>query len=161
MSSPFYINFWNMSFCSSLVCSSSRVPLPPSGLPPHLHLLPPADARQTGRAQQPAGRSAMWVVAEPVDADVKVEVVLLQYLSVIWFLIEAICFASASFQIQRCRRMQFYYSCVGRLLSKHHYTPEVQDVLCSGRCAVPAVLLSYVLGLPEDWLSRLPGSIPW
>lgn len=70
MSSPFHINFSNTHLCSSLVCSSSRVSLPPSGLPPHLHLLPPADARQTGRAQQPAGRSAMWVVAQPVDAAV-------------------------------------------------------------------------------------------
>lgn len=66
--SPWYINFSNTHLCSSLVCSSSRVSLPPSGLPPRLHLLPPADARQTGRAQLPAGRSAMWVAAEPVDA---------------------------------------------------------------------------------------------
>ena len=39
-----------------------------------------------------------------------------------------------------------------------HYTP---DVLCVGRCAVPATLLSHVLGLPEDWLSRLSGTIQW
>lgn len=37
----------------------------------------------------------------------------------------------------------------------------MHDVLCVGRCAVPATLLSYVLGLSEDWLSRLPGSIQW
>lgn len=34
-------------------------------------------------------------------------------------------------------------------------------MLCVDRCAVPATLLSYVLGLPKDWLSRLPGSIQW
>lgn len=39
--------------------------------------------------------------------------------------------------------------------------PHVHDVLCVGRCAVPATLLSYVLGLPEDWLSRLSGTIQW
>lgn len=33
------------------------------------------------------------------------------------------------------------------------------DVLRVGRCAVPATLLSHVLGLPADWLSRLPGSV--
>lgn len=33
------------------------------------------------------------------------------------------------------------------------------DVLCVGRCAVPATLLPHVLGLPADWLSRLPGSV--
>lgn len=50
-------------FCTYPVCSSSRVPLPPSGLPSHLHLLPPTNARQTGRAKQPAGYcSAMWVL---------------------------------------------------------------------------------------------------
>jgi len=50
-------------FCSCPVCSFSGVPLPPPGLPSHLHLLPPADARQTGRVQQRAGyRSTMWVV---------------------------------------------------------------------------------------------------
>lgn len=96
----------------------------------------------------------------PFDAGVsKVEVVLPRYLSVICFLIEAVCFVSAPFQTQRCLWAHFYYSCVERLLCKHHYTPEVRDALCSGRCAVPAVLLSYVLGLPEDWLPRLPGAI--
>lgn len=39
-------------------------------------------------------------------------------------------------------------------------TPHVHDdVLCVGRCAVPATLLSHVLGLPADWLSRLSGSV--
>lgn len=115
MSRPFYINFWNTHLCCNLVCSSSRVSLPASGLPPRLLLLPPANARQTGRARQPAGPSAMWVAAKPVDAGVlsKVEVVLPQNLSVIWFLIEAVCFVSAvskcngacecSFTIHVCR----------------------------------------------------------
>lgn len=54
-----HINSSIMPFCSIPEHSSPRVSLPPSGHPPHLHLLPPADARQTGRAQQPAGRPAM------------------------------------------------------------------------------------------------------
>lgn len=37
----------------------------------------------------------------------------------------------------------------------------MHNVLCVDRCAVPATLLSNVLGLPKDWLSRLPGSIQW
>lgn len=53
------INSPNTRFCSSLVRSPPRLSLSPSGLTPHLHLLPPADARQTGRAQQSAGRPAM------------------------------------------------------------------------------------------------------
>lgn len=53
------VPFSNTRFCSSFVCSASGVPLPPPGLPPHLHLLPPADAGPAGRAQRPAGRSAM------------------------------------------------------------------------------------------------------
>lgn len=50
------------------------------------------------------------------------------------------------------------FTCVDLLF---HYPSLMYNVLCDGRCAVPATLLSYVLGLPEDWLSRLPGSVQW
>lgn len=63
-----HINSSHVPFCSVPERSSPRVLLPPSGHPPHLHLLPPADARQTGRAQQPAGRPAMWVVPQAVNS---------------------------------------------------------------------------------------------
>lgn len=63
-----HINSSNMPFCSIPEHSSPRVSLPPSGHPPHLHLLPPADARQTDRAQQPAGCPAMWVASEAVNS---------------------------------------------------------------------------------------------
>lgn len=35
------------------------------------------------------------------------------------------------------------------------------DALFVGRFAVPASFLSHLLGLPEDWLSRLPVSSQW
>lgn len=54
----------------------------------------------------------------------------------------------------------FFFTYVFVLLRLIVCTPHVHaDVLCVGRCAVPATLLSHVLGLPADWLSRLSGSV--
>lgn len=145
-----------MLFCSCLVCSSSGVPVPPSGLPSHLHLLPPANARQTSRAQQPEGYlSAVWVQDELVIR----QSVLMHckpsaanyYNSMNTGKSAFVCFCSLHFIL---------FTCMDRSLH-HRYTPQVHNALCVGRYAVPASLLSHVLGLPEDWLSRLSCSFQW
>lgn len=124
--------------------------------------LQPMPDRRAELGSQQVAQQCEWWPKPPTEANFRKRKSFFAAVSFSWFscfLIEAVCLVSAPFQTQRCLRVQFYYSCAERVLCKQRYTPEVQDVLCSGRWAVPALLLSHVLGLPEDWLSRLPGSI--
>lgn len=89
--------------CSRRVCSLSGVPLPPSGLPSHLHLLPPADAGQTGRAKRRAGRrSTMWVVVVVTPS------------AQLWCNVVAV------------------IDCVYRLSCKPHYAPHAVCIMLAG-----------------------------
>lgn len=146
-----------MLFCSCLVCSSSGVPVPPSGLPSHLHLLPPANARQTSRAEQPEGYfSAVWVQDELVIR----QSVLMHCKASAANYYNSINTGKSAF-VWFCSLTFILFTCMDRSMHGHRYTPQVHNALCVGRYAVPASLLSHVLGLPEDWLSRLSCSFQW